>query len=111
MKSLLALILTKTGLVRYLVGIAASLLIGWGALKSENQEAAIASGTTLVTLIATALIERKKDGDTKKAQADIGAKPDGWFGPQSRASIPGAPYDPAVRVRRAELGRRGPGKG
>lgn len=87
MKTIAAFLLTKTGILRYLIGIAASALIGWGALKTENKEAAIGAGTTLVTLVATALIEKKKDDDTKALQEDVGAKPDGWAGPQTRKTV------------------------
>ena len=103
MNSLLAWVLTRTWLLRVIAVAIAGLLVGWGVVKDGEQKSQVAETVLLLlTGAATLAIEQKKSKDAKKAQRDIGAKPDGWFGPQSRATIPGGPFNPNAEVRKAE---------
>lgn len=82
-------LLTNSKLLRYGAGLIVSLLMGWGAVKADNKEAAIGATTTLLTIAASAYAESKKDSDAKKVQKDRGLKPDGWIGPVSRENLTG----------------------
>lgn len=93
--TLITFLLTKTKLVTYVAGILASLLISWGALKSENKEAAAGAITTLVTLIVSAVRESKKDEGVKVIQQRKGLKVDGWAGPVTQEKVAPSPFKPA----------------
>jgi murein L,D-transpeptidase YcbB/YkuD len=87
MKPLLTFLLTKTKLLRYGAGLLISCLIGWGAVKTEDKEKATEAATVLAVVIASALIEKRKEDDAKQVQRENGLKADGWIGPVSREKL------------------------
>jgi len=105
----ISFILTRTKLLRLLVFAIAGWLVGSGVI-SEGDKGQIGEAALIVLTGAISLaIEKKKDSDAAKAQEDVGAKPDGWFGPKSRASIPGGEFNPRAETRKATAVNRGRG--
>lgn len=87
MKTVLSYLLTKTKLLRYGSGFIISLLMGWGAVKAQDQERATEAATVLAVVVTSALIEKKKEDDAKEAQRDHDLTADGWIGPVSRRKL------------------------
>lgn len=87
MKSIISFILTKTKILRLLAFIAAGWIVGSGVITEEQKPQIGEALAIVLTGAASLLIEKKKEDDTKLLQEDIGAKPDGWAGPQTRNDV------------------------
>lgn len=105
MNKVIGFLLTRTKLLRFVAVLACGWLVGSGVIAEKDRPQIEAAVLVVLTGVVSLWIEGKKDAGAKRAQEEIGAKPDGWFGPRSqeqlRKTIPGGEYNPAAEIRKA----------
>ena len=87
MKSIVAFLLTKTKILRLVAFVAVGWLISAGVIKDGDKSQVGEALAVVLVGAASLLIEHKKDNGTKVIQEEVGAKPDGWAGPQTHIEV------------------------
>lgn len=99
--TLITLLVTKTGILRWAAAFAAGWLAQAGIIKQDQSETIIAA---IVTILAGALsfaVSHFRKTNVKMIQEVVGTKPDGYVGPKTVDKILEMTMNDGTPVRRA----------
>jgi hypothetical protein len=87
MNKILIWVLTRTTLARTIAATVAGLVVGWLGLTEDQTNLLVSSITMIIVALASHFIETRKAEGVKEIQEDVGAKQDGYAGPETKKAV------------------------